>query len=269
MFKEEIIEYCNSLNLDNIGFIKCRRFDELIEFYKERKEKTLENEFEESDIEKRINPMWYMERGKTIISIAFPYLWVENNIENGFSKYTKGLDYHRVVKKYLDKICDFIKSKGGEAISFVDSNTLPERYIAYLANVGFIGRNNMIITEKYGSYVFLGEIITNLELESDEIRSFHEIKEYIECGECTKCYKGCPTKSINVNKINPNICSSYITQKKELTDVEIKLLKGKIFGCDICQNVCPYNKKIDFSKIEEFKPLEFMCNLKNLLFISA
>ena len=85
--KEEIIKYCNSLNLDNIGFIKCRRFDELENFYKNRKENNLENEFEESDIEKRINPMWYMKEGKTIISIAFPYLWIENNIENGFSKY--------------------------------------------------------------------------------------------------------------------------------------------------------------------------------------
>lgn len=263
MLKEEIRKYCNSLNLDNIGFIKCRKFDELENFYKDRKENNLENEFEESDIEKRINPMCYMKEGKTIISIAFPYLWVENNIENGFSKYTKGLDYHRVVKKYLDKICDFIKSKGGEAVAFVDSNTLPERYIAYLANVGFIGRNNMIITGKYGSYVFLGEIITNLELESEEIREFQEIKEYKECGECNKCYNVCPTKSINIRKINSNICSSYITQKKDLTDIEIKLLKDKIFGCDICQNICPYNEDIYFSNIEEFKPLEFMCNLQS------
>lgn len=263
MLKEEIIKYCNSLNLDNIGFIKCRRFDELENFYKNRKENNLENEFEESDIEKRINPMWYMKEGKTIISIAFPYLWIENNIENGFSKYTKGLDYHRVVKRYLDKICDFIKSRDGEAIAFVDSNTLPERYIAYLANIGFVGRNNMIITNKYGSYVFLGEIITDLELESDEIRKFQEIREYRECGECMRCYNNCPTKSINIRKINPNICSSYITQKKELSDIEIKLLKDKIFGCDICQDVCPYNSKISFSKIEEFKPLEFMCNLQS------
>lgn len=263
MTKEELKEYCNSLNLDTVGFIKCRRFDELREFYNYRKEMNLENEFEEVDIEKRINPILYMERGKTIISIAFPYLWIENNLENGFSKYTKGLDYHRVVKKYLDKICDFIKSKGGEAISFVDSNTLPERYIAYLANVGFIGRNNMIITKKYGSYVFLGEIITDIELSSDEVRSFENIKEYKECGECNICYKECPTKSINTNKINPNICSSYITQKKELTDIDIKLLKDKIFGCDMCQNICPYNNDIQFSKIEEFKPLEFMCNLKS------
>lgn len=263
MIQEDIIKYCHSLELDIVGFIKCRRFDELIEFYKYRKDMALENEFEEADIEKRINPMWYMEEGKTIISIAFPYLWVENNIENGFSKYTKGFDYHRVVKKYLDKICDFIKSNGGEAISFVDSNTLPERYIAYLSGVGFIGKNNMIITEKYGSYVFLGEIITDLELSNDEVRKFENIKEYKECGECTRCYKECPTKSINISRINPNICSSYITQKKELSDVDIKLLKNKIFGCDICQNICPYNESIEFSKLEEFKPLEFMGNLES------
>ena len=263
MIQEDIIKYCHSLELDIVGFIKCRRFDELIEFYKYRKDMALENEFEEADIEKRINPMWYMEEGKTIISIAFPYLWVENNIENGFSKYTKGFDYHRVVKKYLDRICDFIKSNGGEAISFVDSNTLPERYIAYLSGVGFIGRNNMIITEKYGSYVFLGEIITDLELADDDVRRFENIKEYKECGECTRCYKECPTKSINISRINPNICSSYITQKKELSDVDIKLLKNKIFGCDICQNICPYNESIEFSKLEEFKPLEFMGNLES------
>lgn len=260
MIKEKIEEYCNSLGLDTIGFIKCRKFNELTDFYSYRKEQHLENEFEEENIEKRINPMWYMEEGKTIVSIAFPYLWVENNIDNGFSKYTKGLDYHRVVKSYLDKICIFINELGGKAVSFVDSNTLPERYIAYLAGVGFIGKNNMIITEKYGSYVFLGEIIIDLDLADEDIRSFDEIKKYKECDGCTNCFKECPTKSINVNKINPNICSSYITQKKELSDIDLRLLKGKVFGCDICQNVCPYNSKINFSKIEEFKPLDFMCN---------
>lgn len=262
MLKEKIIEYCNSLGLDTIGFIKCRKFDELINFYSYRKEKGLENEFEENDIEKRINPNWYMKEGKAIISIAFPYLWFENNIDNGFSKYTKGLDYHRVVKSYLDKICNFINELGGEAIPFVDSNTLPERYIAYLAGIGFIGRNNMIITEKYGSYVFLSEIITDLDLAKEDLRRFEDIREYKECGDCINCYKECPTKSINVNKINPNICSSYITQKKELSDIDIKLLKGKIFGCDICQNICPYNIDINYSSITEFKPLNFMCNLE-------
>ena len=199
-----------------------------------------------------------MSEGKTIISIAFPYLWVDNYIENGFSKYTKGLDYHRVVKKYLDEICRLISENGGKAISFVDSNTLPERYIAYLAGIGFIGKNNMIITKDYGSYVFLGEIITDLTLFDKDKRVFNEIEKFKECGQCDICYKECPTKSINEIKKNPNICSSYITQKKDLSDIEIKLLKGKIFGCDMCQNKCPYNEDVKFSNIGEFKPLDFM-----------
>ena len=119
----------------------------------------------------------------------------------------------------------------------------------------------MIITKKYGSYVFLGEIITDLDILDEDVRSFDEIKIYKECGECSNCFKQCPTKSINKMKINPNICSSYITQKKELSNSELKLLKGKIFGCDMCQAKCPYNNEIEFSVIEEFKPLDFMNNI--------
>lgn len=258
--KEKIKNYCNSIGIKDIGFIKCRKFNELTNFYNYRKKNNLENEFEEKDIEKRINPKLYMNEGKTIISIAFPYLWNINYIENGFSKYTKGYDYHKIVKMHLDKICDMIIESGGNAISLVDSNALPERYIAYLSGVGFIGKNNMIITKEYGSYVFLGEIITNFNLYDNDVRKFEDINKFKECGECNICYNECPTKAINKYKNNCNICSSYITQKKELTDTEIKLLKDKIFGCDICQNKCPYNENVNFSKIEEFKPLDFMEN---------
>lgn len=259
MVKEIIEKYCNSLGLDTVGFIKARKFEELAEFYRWRKEMFLENEFEEKDIEKRINPNTYMHEGKTIISIAFPYLWDKEKSNNGFSKYTKGMDYHKVVKGYLDKICTFIKEElGGNALSLVDSNSLPERYIAYLAGVGFIGKNNMIITKKYGSYVFLGEIIMDLEIDCQECGTFDKIAKYELCGKCNNCLIECPTKSINTYKINSNICSSYITQKKDITDSEIKLLKGRVFGCDSCQLKCPYNDSITLGKIEEFKPLDFM-----------
>lgn len=257
MSKEKIINFCNSLGLDTLGFIKCREFTELKEFFYERKEKGLENEFEEEDIEKRINPFNYMNEGKTIISIAFPYLHNIDYYDNGFSVYTRGEDYHKVVKSYLSKICEFIESIGGNAMSFVDSNFLPERYIAYLANIGFIGKNNLIITKKYGSFVFLGEIITDLEIETQE-RDFNEIEKFNECGSCEICYKECPSKSINKYKKNPNICVSYFTQKKTLEDKEIKLLKGRVFGCDSCQNSCPYNENINFSNIKEFYPFDFM-----------
>ena len=258
MIKRKIEEYCSTLGLNNIGFIKCRRFDELEEFFMKRKELGLENEFEENELEKRLNPKVYMEEGKTIITIAFPYIWDNSNNENGFSKYTKGYDYHKVVKSYLDNICEYISSLNGSAIPLVDSNSLPERYIAYLGGVGFIGRNNMIITKEYGSYVFLGEIITDLDIECGDANIFKEISTYKQCGECKKCIENCPTKSISLKRINPNICSSYITQKKDLSKTDIKLIKGKVFGCDICQDVCPYNQNVKESNIEMFKPLEFM-----------
>lgn len=257
MNKENIINYCNSIGLDTLGFIKCREFTELREFFYKRKNLGLENEFEEKDIDKRINPFNYMSEGKTIISIAFPYLHDLDYFDNGFSVYTRGKDYHKVVKSYLGKICGYIESIGGKAIPFVDSNFLPERYIAYLARVGFVGKNNLIITEKYGSYVFLGEIITDMEIDCDE-RDFKELSYFKECGECELCYKACPSKSINSYKKNSNICVSYLTQKKDLEDRHIKLLNGRVFGCDSCQNTCPYNEKINFSGINEFYPFDFM-----------
>lgn len=261
--KQKIIEFCQSLGLDTIGMIPCRRFEELQGFLMERQKKNLQNEFEESDLEKRINPLHYMENGKTILSIAFPYYYegedsCRQSDSNGFSIYTKRLDYHRVVRGYLDKICAFIESQGGNAIPLVDSNTLPERYIAYLAGVGFIGRNNMIITEKYGSYVFLGEIITDLELASKDKRHFEQIGEYAECGECRICYGECPSHSINAHKITPNICLSYITQKKEISEQEISLLKGNVFGCDFCQLKCPYNARAEQGSVKEFAQLAYM-----------
>lgn len=256
--KEKIKNYCEVLGLDTVGFVKCRKFNELKEFYKERKSLNLENEFEEEDIEKRINPNIYMAEGKTIISIAFPYLHNTKYADNGFSVYTRGEDYHKVVKSYLTKICDYIESLGGKAISLVDSNTLPERYIAYLAGIGFIGKNNMIITKRYGSFIFLGEIVTDLEIDCEDLRKFEEVNAFKECADCRVCYDKCPTKAINSKRKNCNICVSYLTQKKELEDKYIKLLNGRVFGCDSCQNECPYNEDALFSNIEMFKPFSFM-----------
>lgn len=256
--KQRILDYCNSLGLSCVGMIPCRKLDELSTFLIERQAKNLQNEFEEEDIEKRINPNIYMDDAKTIISIAFPYRCEESVVDNGFSTYTKRYDYHRVVKDYLDQICQFIESQGGKAVGLVDSNALPERYLAYLAGNGFIGRNNMLITKEYGSYVFLGEIITDLEIACEEQRNFEEISEYKECGDCQICYHQCPSKSINGARINPNICLSYITQKKAITDKEMALLKGNVFGCDFCQLSCPFNEGAKFSPLKEFSVLTYM-----------
>lgn len=265
--KEDIIKDCLSLGIDSVGFIKCRRFDELENFYMERKASNLENEFEEQEIEKRINPKEYLQEGETIVSIAFPYLTSKEIKDNGFSVYTKGFDYHYVVNKYLDNICKIIESYGGMAKTFVDSNSLPERYIAFLAGVGFIGKNNLLINKKYGSYVFLGEIITDLKFYDEDKGSLKDLNSFKECGECTKCYDACPTKAINNYKKNSNICLSYLTQKKDLESWQMEKLNGRIFGCDTCQLICPYNIEKELSKIKEFNPLNFMKNDNNDDFI--
>lgn len=253
--KELIVDFCKKLGIDTLGFTKVRRFTESELFFKNRKTKGLENEFEEKDIEKRINPKVYMEDGKTIISVAFPYVF-DADVSTGihFSKYTWGADYHQVVLKYLNLIAEYILSLGGNAKCFVDNNTLPERYIAFLSGVGFIGKNGTLVTEKYGSFVFLGEIITDLELEES-----NKLKN--KCGACSLCLKACPTGAINEEGCNPNICLSYITQKKHIEDVWFNKFGDRLFGCDTCQMACPYNKHIEFSCLQEFKPLEFMKNV--------
>lgn len=254
--KQEIIQFCNKSGLDTIGFSECRIFHELNPYFEKRKKLKLENEFEESNIERRINPFLYMSEGKTIISIAFPYVYdLDFSEGTHFSKYTLGKDYHCVIKEYMEKICTFIQGLGAKAIYFVDSNSLPERYIARNSGVGFIGKNNTLITEKYGSYVFLGEIITDLTIEPDK-----PLKQ--KCGSCEVCLKACPTSSIvegqeGINN-NANICLSYITQKKDIEDSWFEKLNGRLFGCDTCQRACPYNKEIEVSAIEEFKPYEHM-----------
>ncbi|MBB6696738.1 tRNA epoxyqueuosine(34) reductase QueG [Clostridium algidicarnis] len=268
----ELENYIRSLGLDTFGFIPSKSFEELRSFLQYRKINGLENEFEETDIEKRINPHMLMEKGKVIISIAFPYLYNNNfNNDTGFSKYTEGLDYHIVVRSYLDKIVDFLNEKGYEAKAFVDSNVLPERYIAYKAGLGFVGKNNMIITEKYGSFVFLGEIITDMDIEIKyKDKKFSDIEKYESCGSCNICLKECPTKAINHKRRNSNICLSYITQKKQIEDKWFKVLGGRIFGCDSCQKSCPYNTKVKLSNIEGFRPLEFSSNIqtKELIYIN-
>lgn len=263
--KQAIIEFAKSLSIDTIGFTECRVFEELREWFEYRKNRGLFNEFEEEDIEKKINPGLLLEGGKTIISIAFPYYYGEDKGDNLFSIYTKGEDYHKIVIDYLNKICEFINKLGGTSIALVDSNPLPERYIASLCGIGFIGKNNTLITNKYGSYVFLGEIITDLALEPDE-------PNYNNCFGCNLCMKKCPTSVIieDGKNFNSKRCLSYLTQKKHLDNEEITLIKGKVFGCDECQKFCPHNKDISISSIKEFEPKGYMneVNLSELILLN-
>ena len=258
MNNKELKEFCSSIGVKKVGIAGVSPYDNLRKIIKHRLSNGHTTGMEEPILENRVNPKIIMENAKSIIVCAFPY-YIGNMNNGNLSKYCYGKDYHIVVKEKLNQICDFIKKevKGFEYKVFVDNGPLVDRHLAYLSGIGYFGINNNIITDEYGSYVFIGYIINNYEFNIDEPLP----KTCIKCG---KCVEYCPGNAILGNfEMNPKRCLSYITQKKdELDDEEVRILtsNNKIFGCDICQDVCPHNKNIGITDINEFKD-EIITNL--------
>lgn len=244
-------DFCSSIGIEYAGIAGIGPYNELEAILKERIAKGHFTGMEEGDIKKRIDPSLTMGNVKSIIVCLFPY-FIGNKEEANISKYAYSLDYHTIASEKLKSIGEFLTSKmeGFEYRAFVDSGPLVDRYLAYLAGLGYFGINSSIITDKYGSYQFIGYILNNYPFESDEPID----KTCIKCGECIK---RCPGSAILGDfSINPKRCISYITQKKgELTEEEIEILNKNpmLFGCDICQDVCPHNKGIEITNMDEFK----------------
>lgn len=239
--REEIKKIANQNGIEKIGFIKARVFEELSD--------TLSSDtpFVSENLEERLNPFLIMPKANSIIVCLFPY---KQAVQKGnVSVYAVGEDYHKAVLRRLHSLKEFLISKGYLAECFLDSPNLPERYLAYLAGLGFIGKNSSLINENLGSFCFIGCIITDLELEYDS-----PTKK--TCQNCGKCVFSCPADAIGEKGINPYLCVSYITQKKgSLTDLEKQIIKksGYAWGCDICQAVCPHNEGVPDTNIPEFK----------------
>jgi len=257
--QSKVIEKLENLGLRHYGFMKAQALSrDSLAYFREREERNFTTSFEENDLMRKVNLQSEMENAQTIISVAFPYFYDAYIHKEGyFSLYTLGQDYHIVVKDYLEKVAEVIRSHGYEAKVFADNNSLPERYIAYASYVGEIGKNHMLITKEYGSYVFLGEILTNLVMETRE-RDYQEIPLHTICGDCTNCIKACPTQILGSEFYDTKRCMSYITQSKEVPDEDLLLFKGRLFGCDTCQRSCPLNRKVNTSSIEAFRPREYM-----------
>lgn len=194
--------------------------------------------------EKRYNPQLLVENSKSVISVLYNYFPEKeiNKINNySISKYAYGNDYHHIIKQKLAKLLTLIEEKTGKinARIFVDSAPVLDRAWAKKSGLGFIGKNTLLINKKAGSFLFIGQIIIDLELSYEE-----NIDPKNYCGSCTKCIEACPTNAIKDNYIDARSCISYLTieYKGELPHN----LKGKfnnwIFGCDICQDVCPWNR---------------------------
>ena len=198
----------------------------------------------ENHFDKRLDPRLLVPDAKSIISLLFNYYTPLNQLDGApkISKYAYGKDYHHVIKDKLKQLFQIINNKIGEVSGrvFVDSAPVMEKSLAVRSGLGWQGKNTNLISKKAGSFFFIAELIVDLELEYDTPVTDH-------CGTCTACIDACPTEALTPYNIDASKCISYLTI--ELKDQIPTAFKNKMddwaFGCDVCQDVCPWNR---FSK---------------------
>ncbi len=254
--KNDIIQYSKTIGIDKIGFTTASTFDELKNRLIRQQELHYQSGFEEPDIEKRTNPSLLMDGAQSIISIAVAYpskmtnrvVSKQGERRGIFSRASWGTDYHIVLRNRLKKLEAYIQEKVPEAIckSMVDTGELADRAVAERAGIGWSGKNCAIITPEFGSYVYLGEMITNIPFEPD-------IPMEDQCGTCNKCIEACPTGAlIQGGQINAQHCISFLTQTKGTIAEEFRdRIGNRLYGCDSCQTACPVNKRKDYHLHQE------------------
>lgn len=236
--EEKIEQFALSLGFDLVGFTSGK----LPAKYLQAHEKWLEKGYEAN--------MEYMKKPRvndteSVIVLGKNYYYDQQPLEKNHgrvARYSYGRDYHKTIGKMLRELENFITQTDSTATakSYVDTGPVLERAFAEQANIGFIGKNSCLITEEFGSWIFLAVILTNLKLNPNR----EPLK--ISCGACTRCLDACPTGAIKApGVIDARKCISYhtIENRNEIPpEIAIQIHKTKrIFGCDICQEVCPHN----------------------------
>lgn len=249
------IEY-RILNIEN----QKPKYREFLKYIEARKQLGTNNEYEikgESlDDFKDIHGF----EPSSMMVIFIPYMTAgkyEKSIGSNLSVHACSKDYHKISGMIIEKIRQDIASNNADADFFVQCDTGPfnERFFALESGLGKKGINSSVINEKYGSYGFLGLIITDIDLGENKTPK-------MDCIGCGKCIDACPSEAITVDGIDFNRCISYLTQKKTL-DIKEELLlsrQEKVYGCDVCQGVCPENKNKKYSNIEDFN-LDLLYNI--------
>lgn len=258
-FQKELVAYASEIGIDKIGFASAEPFFNLKHRLIRQQQLQYQSGFEESDIEKRTRPELLLEEAVTIISIAIAYPSKMNDAPQGtrgarrgiFSRSSWGKDYHSALRERLTLLEAYIAAHYPESRmrSMVDTGELSDRAVAERAGIGWSAKNTNIITPEFGSYVYLGEMITNIPFALDEPMED-------QCGDCRLCIDTCPTGAIvEGGQLNAQRCISFLTQTKGFLPDEFRTKIGnRIYGCDTCQTVCPKNKRKANQIHTEFEP---------------
>lgn len=209
-----------------------------------------------SHFEKRVNPAELVEGARSVISVLLNYHTNQKQEDPEapvISGYALGKDYHYVLKDRLSRLLAYIQTELSpcEGRVFTDSAPLLEKALATKAGLGWIGKHTLLINPKMGSFLFIGELVINLELAYDEPFG-HDL-----CGSCTRCMDSCPTGAIIAPIIlDAKKCISYLTieTKSDIPEPLVPSLSNRLVGCDICQQVCPWNVKAQQNEVIEFQP---------------
>ncbi len=259
IIKEKIMEYSKKIGIDKIGFTTAKPFDGLRRILTNHRKEGYESGFEEQDINKRVDPRLTLKDAKSMIAIAIAYQSKLNNAPTsekghyrGFvARSAWGLDYHLILQEKLDQLGSYIKELNPKAeyVYMTDTGVLSDHAVAERAGIGWIGKNSLLITPEFGSYVYLGEMIINIDLPEDK-----PMEE--QCGECTICLDACPTQAIiQPGQVHAKKCLSYITQRKDVLEENLmEKLGNRLYGCDICQTVCPKNKGVNATHQKQTTP---------------
>jgi epoxyqueuosine reductase len=219
----------------------------------------------ENHFDKRLDPTKLVEGAKTVVSLSYNY-YPKEELPHGeegykFAKYAYGKDYHFVIKDKLKTLLTLLREEIGEfgGRAFVDSAPVMERQWAQKSGMGWTGKNSLLLNRRMGSFFFLAELIIDLEVSPDP----PVVKDY--CGTCTRCMDACPTDAIvQPGVVDGSRCISYYTI--ELKDELPASVKGKFenwaFGCDICQDVCPWNRFARPHSEPEFEPHPDLMNME-------
>lgn len=262
---QQIRQFAKNLGFDHIGIARAVK----LEADARRLETWLQNgmqggmHYMENYFEQRVDPRVLVPGARSVITLLLNYFPEQKQNEKApsISKYAYGKDYHEVIRNKLGALLNLIRENIGDiqGRGFVDSAPVLERTWAKRSGLGWIGKNGNLINKKAGSFFFIATLITDLELQYDDPFA----KDY--CGTCTKCIDACPTDAILPgNIVNGSKCISYFTieLKDELIPSE---MKGKFnnwaFGCDICQDICPWNRFSTPTEEAAFRPIPEILNL--------